>query len=222
MAHRRKVDEPLNVDPVTEIALSWQPPATRRALAALFALDRRLASVISRAREPLLAQMRLAWWRDRLSEEPNARPFGEPLLGELSEQFGSHGANLAPLIDGWEHLLGEAPLERSAIEAFAFGRGQALAALARLTGAGSEAEAATSAGRQWAFAGLAWRSSNAEERALAASLAMQESYTSPRSRALRGVAVLGGLAHRALTRGEPMLHGRGAALTAMRLGLFGR
>jgi hypothetical protein len=39
---------------------------------------------------------------------------------------------------------------------------------------------------------------------------------------LRGIAVLRGLSRRALDRGEPLMEGRGGAVAAMRLGLFGR
>jgi hypothetical protein len=38
---------------------------------------------------------------------------------------------------------------------------------------------------------------------------------------LRGVAVLDGLARRAIARNEPMMHGRAGALAAIRLGMFG-
>ena len=63
----------------------------------------------AQAREPLLGQVRLAWWRDRLGQDPADWPAGEPLLAALrgwQPQF----AALAALVDGWELLLGAPPL----------------------------------------------------------------------------------------------------------------
>lgn len=207
-------------DPVTEVALAWQPPSSRPALATLFALDRRLASVIARAREPMLAQMRLAWWRERLAEAPAQRPAGEPLLADLNSYWGEASGRLSQLVDGWEHLLGEAPLPDEALEGFAAGRGAALASFAALFDP-PQMEAAASAGRCWAFADLSGRTSHAQERERALELGRQEPSIRLAGRALRGVAVLGGLSRRALCRGEPLMAGRGAAVTAIRLGMFG-
>ena len=39
---------------------------------------------------------------------------------------------------------------------------------------------------------------------------------------VRGLAVLDELSRRSLTRGEPLMHGRRAALAALRVGMFGR
>ncbi len=191
-------------------------------MAALFDLDRRLAGLVARAREPLLAQMRLAWWRDRLVETVGAAPAGEPLLGELAEQWGQRTGSLRPLVDGWENLIGEAPLSCAAIADFAAGRGQALAAFAELANAGEDAPAALAAGRCWAFADFASHSSDARERETARALGRQVDLPRIRSRNLRGLAVLGGLSRRAVIRGEPLMHGRGAALAASRLGMLGR
>ena len=221
IGHPEAVSDPQQTDPAHAIALAWQPRATRAALASLFEFDRRMAGVVARAREPMLAQVRLAWWRERLGEDTSLGTPGEPLLTDLAARWESHAAKLTPLIDGWEQLLGEAPLAETALNGFADGRGRAFAAFAELVGAGVHASAALAAGRCWAFADLASRSSDAQERELARSLGRKEPLAPIRSRSLRGIAVLGGLSRVALDRGEPLLEGRGAALTAMRLGLFG-
>jgi phytoene synthase len=207
-------------DPALGLALAWQPRATRPALAALFALDQRLGSVVARAREPLLAQMRLAWWRDQLGSGAGAVA-GEPLLAEIAGRWGERARHLAVLPDGWEHLLGDAPLAAEAVDAFATAKGEALAAFADLAGASSDRDSARAAGRRWALADFGWRASHSHERESALTLGRQVSSPPVRSPQLRGVAVLGGLARRALGRGEPLMHGRGAILHAMRLGMFG-
>lgn len=208
-------------DPATAVAAAWQPRATRAALASLFALDRRLAGFVGRAREPLLAQVRLAWWRDRLGDLPQAAPAGEPLLASLAGHWGHRAPELRALADGWEHLLGDAPLQADAIDAYASAHGHALAAFADLAEAPQNAAAARAAGRGWALAGLASRSSISAERDIALSLGREQLFPPIRSRRLRGVAVLGGLARRALARDEPLMHGRGAAVEAARIGMFG-
>ncbi|MBU1756741.1 MAG: hypothetical protein KJ703_07135, partial [Alphaproteobacteria bacterium] len=55
------------------IALGWTTDPVRTVLVPLFTLDERLARIVATVREPLLAQMRLAWWRDRLGEAPASR-----------------------------------------------------------------------------------------------------------------------------------------------------
>ena len=221
IGHREAVSRAEKPDPTEALVLAWQPRASRPALAALFALDQRLAGVVSRAREPMLAQVRLAWWREQLGEGASAVAAGEPLLAELAAHWGAKTAELQSLIDGWEQLLGDAPLDDSPLNGFADGRGRALAAFAVLAGAGEHRYAVHAAGRCWALADMASRSSDARERELARSLGRNEPIAPIRPRSLRGVAVLGGLSRLALQRGVPLLEGRGAALAAMRLGLFG-
>jgi phytoene synthase len=222
IGHRGRVDALRQFDPALRIALAWQPPATRPALAALLELDQRLGTLVSRAKEPFLAQMRLAWWRDQLSQIGTAVLAGEPLLAQLAAQWGEHAPRLAVLADGWESLLGDAPLSVEAIDAFAAGRGGAMAAFADLAGAAADTSSARAAGRGWALADFSVRTTDPRERESAVALGKQVEFTPVRAPALRGVAVIGGLSRRALQRDEPLLHGRGAVLRALRIGMFGR
>lgn len=156
----------------------------------------------------MLAQIRLAWWRERLNEPAAERPKGEPLLALL----GDRAAAFVPLVDGWEALLGEAPLPQTALADFAEGRAKALGALAELFG--HPREASERAGRSWALADLALRISHPEERARVAALSAGRSIPDlPRE--MRPLVVLHGLAIR--NRNGPT-----ALLTAMRLGILGR
>ena len=203
------------------LALAWQPAASRPALACLLQLDDRLARAVGRASEPVLAQVRLAWWRERLGELHQAGPAGEPLLAAIHEHWDADSKELAALTDGWEELLGEAPLSTAAIGAFAAARGKAMAGFAHLVRGGNYAVPAGAAGRLWALADFAAFASDEAERERAREIARAIPYFSLRVRDLRGVAVLGGLARRALARHQPPGQGRRAALAAMRLGMFG-
>ena len=49
--------------PMHRLALAYAPAEARPAWAGLLALDARLAGVVRAAREPVLGQLRLAWWR---------------------------------------------------------------------------------------------------------------------------------------------------------------
>lgn len=118
------------------------PHARRPAIVALWALGERLTKLLHDAREPLIGQIKLAWWRDMmalLASDPAALPKGEPLLAELQANWGGEGG-LDALPDAAEAmLLAEDDAARSEAAA-AFGT-----ALFALSGGGD--------GRRW---GLVW------------------------------------------------------------------
>lgn len=202
------------------LALSYAPAAARAPSLALFALDVRLASVVQQAREPILAQMRLAWWRERLADPDTALPAAEPVL-QLAQSWGSERPSLAALVDGWECLLGDAPLPSDRLKGFADGRGAACASLAKVLGSPEQATAAQSAGRQWSLAELALKLSQPVEKASVHGLIESEEWHRAKlSRAMRPLQVLHGLSRRSKGQGE-LLSGPMAGLSALRLGLFG-
>jgi phytoene synthase len=201
--------------PVLALSLAWQPLASRPALAALFALDTALAAAMARAREPLLAQVRLAWWRDRLNEGPSAWQGSDPALCALADGWKSGTNVLVGLVDGWEELLGEAPLDPLAFDRFAAARGAALATIAGDPAAAIE-------GRRWAHADLAARVTHPDERAAARALGAGLPPPARLARAMRGIAVLGALCGYALAKDQEPGAGRGAALLALRVGSLGR
>lgn len=206
------------------LALHYAPGPARAPTLALLALDARLSELVAKANEPLLAQLRLAWWRDELGKPQAERARGDPVLDALEAWAGEEQA-LAGLVEGWEHLIGDAPLPASSLEKFADGRGNAFAALARLTGQGQSAKAAGHAARIWALADFAAHSRNAEERSTALQLggALARRAGAKLSRPLRAVAVLRGLGRRAIERGGgPLVGGRRDVLATMRLGMLGR
>ena len=207
-----------------QLALAYTPRALRPALACLLGFDRTLGQLLATGSEPVLAQMRLAWWRDMLGKPAGERPRGNPLLSDLGRHWGGEERALLALVDGWENLLGDAPLPRDDIAVFAQGRGAGFGGFARLAGQESHVAAADRAGQRWGLADFVGRASDAEERRRAASL-FQIS-TGPAGgmpRSLRGLALLDGLAIRAMARGGgELLSDRASALAALRLGVFGR
>ncbi|WEK46976.1 MAG: hypothetical protein P0Y56_01435 [Candidatus Andeanibacterium colombiense] len=197
------------------LALAYAPKSARPATLALFALDARLAQAVRQASEPIMAQMRLAWWRDQFGLAANRRERSDELIRALDLFAGEEGA-LIGLVDGWESLLAD---ELDA-EGFALGRARAFAALARRLHLPDEPAAA--AGRRFALADLAANLADAEEQRAVLGLAGGGGRIAlPRE--LRSLAVLDGLARRSLARGgAPLLDGPAAMLGAIRLGLAGR
>jgi phytoene synthase len=208
--------------PPQRLALAYSPASTRPHLLALLAFDARLGAAIRQANEPIMAQMRLAWWRDQLRMEADARERSDELVVALDRLAGMRGA-LFELIDGWERIVGEF-LDNQSIGELVSSRGKALAALARLAGAPDTPVVIQKAGTRWALADLAAGLSDPAERRLVLERARKlGSERIALSRQMRTLAVLDGLARRSLARGgTDLLSGPASALCAIRLGLVGR
>ncbi|OBX20273.1 hypothetical protein A9995_00635 [Erythrobacter sp. QSSC1-22B] len=209
---------------VGRIALAWSRGNVRDVLLPLLLLDDRLARILATVREPMLAQMRLAWWRDRLGEARGLRPEGDPVLDAIGLHWHGEETALVALVDGWEELLGDAPLSETAFQRFAEGKGAAFAAAGRLTGQAGYPAAAHNAGSLYAFGDCLPRLTDLVERERLRAVASRfQPYRSRLPSALRPLAILGGLGDRVLRRGQgPLFGDRGSALLAMRLGILGR
>ena len=205
--------------PPQRLALAYAPAPSRPSTLAVLALDARLAQVLRGRREPLGAQLRLAWWREML-ERPSAQwPAGEPLL-DLLRRWRDPAA-LAALPLGWEALLAD-ELTPATIAEFADARGEAFAALARELGADAPANAAAAA-RIWAVADLAANLSAGAERQLAVDYGRRLGALLSLPPSLRPLAVLAALGAAALARGGgDLLVGPRSTLLALRTGLTGR
>lgn len=198
------------------LALAYAPLASRTLFAGIFALDTRLAGIVRAAREPMLAQLRLAWWRDRLGG--GRAVSADPVLIALADLV-ARGPELVALADGWEALLAE-QLTTDHAQAYAEGRAAAMGALASLLDA--PVEPARRAGFNWALADLAGHVSRPEERSCVLALcAAQDWSRAALPRALRPLAVLHGLARRGQGAGG-LVDGPLALASAIRLGLIGR
>jgi phytoene synthase len=206
--------------PLSRLALAYAPRSSREDWLSLLTLDARLAGIVRTAREPMLAQLRLAWWRDRLSSDPSTWPKGEPLLARLAG-WGESAQSLSALADGWEGLLGDAPLPADALAEFARGRAGAVRALALRHGADSEAAAQVAS--RWALADLALHLGDPVEQDTVRDLLMKCAGGQAMPKALRPLAVMAKLNERAVRKGaSDALFGPGALLAAIRAGLFGR
>ena len=219
----RDVPELIETLPVLQrLALSYAPKASKIQTLTLLALDARLAEVVRSASEPIMAQLRLAWWRDMFAKPAQEWPEREPLLANLKVWEGEVTA-LSGLVDGWEAMTAQAPLPISAMQDLANARGETFGALACLLNESSDSEQAARAGRNWAVADIASRLTHPEERAAAAGLANTLEWKRAKlSRKLRPLVVLHGLAARSHSRGERLDElSATAILPIMRLGLLG-
>lgn len=174
-------------DPDRLLSLAYAGSDVRPRLELAFALDEALADVLRTVREPAIAQIRLAWWRDQLCSLAAGRPAApEPLLLRIGGIFDAAGtAPLADLPSAWEHLL-EEPLSNAAISSFAALRGAALASV-------FNSPALTTPLEFWAMADFAFHCSDAKLAEEVAGAAMR--IAPDRLKALpRTVRVLAGLA----------------------------
>lgn len=108
------------------LALAYVPAARRPAVDALWRLDATLSAVLSTGREPLISQIRLAWWREALEKLDREPPPAEPILRAVAASLlpsGISGAALSEMEGGWALLLSPDPLRPDELSAYAAKRG---------------------------------------------------------------------------------------------------
>ena len=103
------MDEPLAASPslLDPRVMLMVPRGERAALMALWKLEARLFGVVAQRREVVLAQIKLAWWRERLAQvaaDPHELPKGEPLLAELAATWKGR-ASLASVAEAYEAIM---------------------------------------------------------------------------------------------------------------------
>jgi phytoene synthase len=189
------------------------PHARRAAMSALWGLAARLTKLLLDAREPLIGQIKLAWWRDMaamIASDPAALPKGEPLLAELQATWTGQ-VGLDALVDAAEAmLLAETDEERRAA-AESFG-----GELFRLSG-GKEA-----GGKRW---GLLWAAGVEDgEREARDLLGHAKILAAPSRRDFAGNRSLLMLDRwaAAIARHDGERNLRSEGLLLLRIGLFGR
>ena len=135
----------------------FAPEPARADLLALLAFDHELARTRTVTREPMLARIRLQWWREAVAEAAGtAKPRAQPIVESLSETVRRHGLapeRLVALIDAREEEI-EGPLD-------VLRAGHALADL-QLTVLGIDDAATRRAARD---VGAAWLMGEGPERA---------------------------------------------------------
>ena len=205
------------------LAVEYCAKELRPALTAFFAFDARLGQIATKTTEPALGQMRLAWWRDMLSQPVDDRPKGDVVLEAISLHWAEREASLIEAVDAWEILIASEKLSAQDIELFVEGRVGPIVRIGEHVIDTNKKNMQPMA-QIWALADIAYRVSDDDERATILRIARARlGHAGRMTKSLRGIAVLHALARRSLERGgRPMLEGRGDALTALRVGLIGR
>jgi phytoene synthase len=207
------------------LALEHVPARHRAAIRALFAIDLAMADVVRTSTQPMLGQIRLAWWRERLEGMDRGELPAEPRLQAVASDLLPRGircSTIAGLEGGWLRLFDDCPWDVGTSEAVWF-RGRLLFGLgARLLG--NSSEQAEAAGGVWALADAARHCSDMVSRAMLLGQARTFARGLAGIRFAAGVRPLTGLAAlavRDVRRGEPFepeaTRGRAAAMLAHRL-----
>lgn len=189
------------------------PRERRAATAALWALAERLTKLLHDTREPLIGQIKLAWWRDMaamLADDPAALPKGEPLLADLAASWAGQGG-LDALADAAEAMLVAEDAAARQAAAAAFG-----GALFALSGG------AVDGGARW---GLLWGAALQESAADAQQFFAAVRNLPPPTRVLftgnKALLMLDRWAG-AIARHDGERRWRSEGLLLLRLGLIGR
>jgi phytoene synthase len=200
------------------LALSYVNGRVRPALEALWRLDAALAAVLSSGRDPLLSQIKLAWWRDALEALDSAPPPAEPALEAVARHVlprGISGAELAGMERGWTLLLTPDPLTPEELGTYASARGGLLFTYsARLLG--SDGERVEAGGEAWALINLA-RHSGSEVDAEAAIAAARSRPLGRWPTRLRPLGMLAALAQRDTEPERPRWEEQGAPGRMLRM-----
>ncbi len=211
------------ITPVQRLVLSAAGKRAGRAEGAI-ALDGECARIARAAREPMMAQIRLAWWRDGLASADALPAHRSPMMDALRamEGFAEARAGLIAMIDGWEELIlwgGEdAP---DMLRLYAEGRGGGLFAAI----APEREQQARIWGRLWALWDLAGHVEEADLAEAAIAQGRDWARELPARPPLpRLLAMLGGAARRDLARGRgmPPALTPGLYMRLLRLQIFGR
>lgn len=204
------------LDPERQLALSYVPAARRAALAALWRLDSTLGRLLAGGSQPMVTQIKLAWWREALEALDRAPPPAEPLLRAVAQTLlpaGLSGATLAEITDGWEILLTAETVREEELAAYARQRGGLLFRCSAILLGQPTGEEVERAGKAWALVDLARRSGAAEEAEQvldAARLQIAGLFGRRWPAALRPLGMLAALAKRDAGRGVGRFERQGA------------
>lgn len=139
--------------PMARLLTAYAAPDRREAHRLVWAFDERLAALVRSTSQPMIGQMRIAWWEEVLSEDASShKGKGDPLVDALRDAGIAGHPALRQMLDGWEALL-DTPLTQDALTLFARARGGGL--FAALADDGGQAETLLPAGSLWALWDLA-------------------------------------------------------------------
>jgi phytoene synthase len=115
------------------LSVLYAAPDVRGALFALHGLDLELAAVVVGTTEPMIGQIRLAWWREAVEALDRGVVPAQPLLQLIADEVlprGISGAELALIEARWLDMIDTADVPASHVG----GGGQLFALAARLLG----------------------------------------------------------------------------------------
>ena len=156
------------------------PAAARSRLVTLYALNAELARTALSARDPMVAEIRVQWWVDRLQASADGAPPPHELLTPLWAAWGPEAAGMTGLAEARRHDAAREPFtDPLEVVAYADATGGALMQLAARA-AGAEGPAVLAQGRAAAL--TAWLRARPALQALGLGLAR------PDAAALRALA----------------------------------
>lgn len=87
------------------LAAQFAPPSARARVIALLAVNAEIARVARAAREPLLADMRLKWWRDAVLAALGGAAPAQPALAAFARAAAESGLRADRLADPFDRLI---------------------------------------------------------------------------------------------------------------------
>jgi 15-cis-phytoene synthase len=149
------------LSPPSRLALAYAKGPACPFLELVLTLDNKLAAIVGNGKEPLIGQMRMAWWSDVITKPAEQRPQGEPLLARLTALDATPigdavQAAMLQLVEAWDMLLANAAWTPDVLHAHAQAKAKAIfGGYAGIMGVGEpDAKACRDAGEYWAYSGL--------------------------------------------------------------------
>ena len=200
-----------SLDPDRTLALAYVPAKRRAAIGALWRLDAALGAALAGGREPMIARIKLAWWREALERLDREPAPAEPALRDAAAHLLPvlTGAELARMEEGWAVLPSREALTADDLSAYAERRGGLLFLYsARLLG--GEADGLGAAGEAWALIDLARHCATKEDSDVAVAAARERRGPKRWPPRLRPLGMLAALAARDSDPARPPWEARGA------------
>ena len=132
------------LDPVISLFIAHAPVAVRDGWRWLWTFEKRINDALAKITEPVLAQMRIAWWRDRIADVDRLAQQRDPMLQRLGMMATDHPVlphYAAMLLDAHEAMVIDAGVQDRAQLAADIGETMA-ACLLDLMGQGTDNPAA--------------------------------------------------------------------------------
>lgn len=101
-------DVNLSILPPQKLALSYLSAEFRPLLTLFLAFDSRMSQIYDKMNDVMIAQIRLAWWRDTIGKD--SKPKGEPLISLIENAQTQYidinlSHALIEMVNGWEILM---------------------------------------------------------------------------------------------------------------------